>query len=87
MKNYVRNGSGAEAGHPQKSTFCFYLRMQFLYKAVQEMPTSSLSRNICHDEASALSSNDSEFQQYNVSSPTDCSTFMKHQTIRLIADD
>ena len=38
MKDYVRSGSGAEAGHPQKSTFRFYLRMQFLDEAAQESP-------------------------------------------------
>ncbi|XP_018399129.1 PREDICTED: uncharacterized protein LOC108776888, partial [Cyphomyrmex costatus] len=73
----VRSGSGAEAGHPQKSPFRFYSRMQFLDEAAQEMPTtSSLPRNICHDEDSASSLNDLEFQQCNfsnVSSPTDCS--------------
>ncbi|XP_018395471.1 PREDICTED: uncharacterized protein LOC108773975 [Cyphomyrmex costatus] len=51
--------------------------MQFLDEAAQEMPTtSSLPRNICHDEDSASSLNDLEFQQCNfsnVSSPTDCS--------------
>ncbi|KYN08440.1 hypothetical protein ALC62_00572 [Cyphomyrmex costatus] len=34
----VRSGSGAEAGHPQKSPFRFYSRMQFLDEAAQEMP-------------------------------------------------
>ncbi|XP_011049751.1 PREDICTED: uncharacterized protein LOC105143255 isoform X3 [Acromyrmex echinatior] len=40
MKGYVnvRSGSDAETGHPQKSTFRFYLRMQFLDEAVQEIP-------------------------------------------------
>ncbi|XP_011861213.1 PREDICTED: uncharacterized protein LOC105558232, partial [Vollenhovia emeryi] len=74
MKGYVRSGSGAEAGHPQKSSFRFYSRMQFLDEAAQETPTtSSLSQNICRDEDSALtmSQNDSEC---NVSSPRNCST-------------
>ncbi|RLU18021.1 hypothetical protein DMN91_010263, partial [Ooceraea biroi] len=75
MKGYVRSGSGAEAGHPQKSTFRFYSRMQFLDEAAQETPTtSSLPRNICHDEDIALSQNNSEFEERNVSSPRSCST-------------
>lgn len=36
--------------------------------------TSSLPRNICRDEDSALSLNDSESQGHNVSSPRNCST-------------
>ncbi|CAL1672004.1 unnamed protein product [Lasius platythorax] len=75
MKGYVRSGSGAEAGHPQKSTFRFYSRMQFLDEAAQEIPTtSSLPQNIHQDEASALSLNNSEFQEPNVTSPRSCST-------------
>lgn len=75
MKGYVRSGSGAEAGHPQKSTFRFYSRMQFLDEAAQEIPTtSSLPQNIHQDEDSALSLNNSEFQELNVTSPRSCST-------------
>ncbi|XP_036141715.1 uncharacterized protein LOC118645196 [Monomorium pharaonis] len=75
MKGYVRSGSCAEAGHPQKSTFRFYSRMQFLDDAAQETSTtSSLPRNICRDEDNTMSLNDSESQVHNVSSPRNCST-------------
>ncbi|XP_036146701.1 uncharacterized protein LOC118646898 isoform X4 [Monomorium pharaonis] len=75
MKGYVRSGSCAEAGHPQKSTFRFYSRMQFLDDAAQETSTtSSLPRNICRDEDSTMNLNDSESQEHNVSSPRNCST-------------
>ncbi|XP_071631404.1 uncharacterized protein [Temnothorax longispinosus] len=75
MKGYVRRGSGAEAGHPQKSTFRFYSRMQFLDEAGQETPTtSSLPQNICRDEDNAQILNDLEFEECNVYSPITCST-------------
>ncbi|KYN27983.1 hypothetical protein ALC57_02607 [Trachymyrmex cornetzi] len=38
MKRYIPSGSGAEAGHTQKSSFRFYARMQFLEEVMPVTP-------------------------------------------------
>jgi len=38
MKRYIPSGSGAEAGHTQKSSFRFYARMQFLDEVMPVTP-------------------------------------------------
>ncbi|XP_032684715.1 uncharacterized protein LOC116850494 [Odontomachus brunneus] len=88
VKGYVRSGSDATARHPQKSTFRFYARMQFLDEAAQETPTtSSLPRNMCREENSVFNINDLESQECNSFSSRNSSTPDIPERSESLADD
>ncbi|XP_077265983.1 uncharacterized protein LOC143899515 [Temnothorax americanus] len=58
MRGYVRSGSGAESGHPLRSSFAHYEEMKFLDDTLQTAPTVSSIQPLLEVNSSHLDDND-----------------------------
>ncbi|KYQ48809.1 hypothetical protein ALC60_12139, partial [Trachymyrmex zeteki] len=62
MQGYVRSGSGAEAGHPVKSSFAHYEKMRFLDDTVKTASTVSSVQHLLEAASSSHQHVDDDMQ-------------------------